>query len=98
MEIQETQFEHERHQILEFSLTWDLLRLQALVLATFGQPVVASVELEGRKCILHHVLVHLNPCLQVVQLVVTRVPLEYLCGNAFVRCQEPQLNVLAIQL
>jgi len=97
VELQEAQFEDQTHEAVEVEGVLHLLGLEALLEAALGQAVVARVQLEGRQAVLNQVAVDLDPGLQVVQLVLTRVPLEDFGADAFVGRQEPQLHLLAAQ-
>lgn len=89
VELQETELETERCQILKVYLMLYCLGLHALILATLGHPVVARVEEEAGQRILDQVFRDVDAGLQMLELVVTGVPLEYLGRNAFVCSQEP---------
>lgn len=95
VELQETQFVDERGQVVEVVLIFHLLRLQTLLVAAFGQPVVARVQLKRRESPFHQLAGNLDACFQMVQACVACVPLEDLGGHSFVGSEEVELHGFA---
>lgn len=89
MELQETELEDQTHQIVEVLFTVHLLWLETFLETALGEAIVAGVKLEGRQVILNNVAIDVNACFQMVQFVVTRVPLEYLGADTFIGSEEP---------
>jgi len=78
-------------------LTLHLLGVQTLLETTLGQSVVAGIELERGEGFFHYVSVDLDSGLQVVQLVVTSIPLKDFGTNPFVGGEELQLHLFSTQ-
>jgi len=97
VELHETQFESESHQIFQ-TVFVHFLGLEALLEAALAESVVARVQVETGPKVFANVLVHLHACFQVAQFVVAAVPIKYFGGNPFACCQKYQLHVFFILL
>lgn len=97
VEVDEREFEDQRRQVVEVLLVLDLFGLQTFLEATLAQAVVARVQLEAGQSILYDVFSDLHAGLEVIELVVARIPLKDFGRNTFIGSQEPQLDAVAGQ-